>query len=230
MPFVPLIEQNKMTPSSIWQSFQYLKTWSGSTTIPFLIPSPGSQMMILKSPHTPGLRRLCMLQVANAPVLVWWPRLKTVLHCGLVSREESTTVISHILALNSSALQAANVKNNEPTGTSNTWNPFTQSHVSPPLHWSIWFWRTRLWNFTFHFPGSLWPLGIFLKPASFTDLTSVPSMSWSKLLIKLLNRPGTSLQASKDPLVTGCEYTFTVLSSPHIFSSYPQGHLTPGHS
>lgn len=96
---------------------------------------------------------------------------------------------------------------------------FSQSHVSPTLHLSIWFRWTRLRNFTFHFPGSLWPLGIFLKPASFTNLINMPSMSWSKSLVKLLDRPGTSLQAPKDPLVTSCEYTFTVLSSRVFFLS-----------
>lgn len=71
-----------------------------------------------------------MLQVANAPVLLWCPRLKTVLHCGLMSREEGTNVIFHILALNSLAFQAASVKNNELTGTSNTRNLFTESCLS----------------------------------------------------------------------------------------------------
>lgn len=52
---------------------------------------------------------------------------------------------------------------------------------------------------------------------SFTNLISMPSMSWSKSLIKLLDRPGTSLQASKDPLVTGCEYTLLSYLHPTFF-------------
>ena len=130
MPFVPLTEQNKMNPSSMWWWFQHMKIWSQTTTTPFLIPSSSLHTMILESSHTPGLCASCILQVANAPVLVWCPRVKTVLHCGLISREKGTNVIFHILALNSLAFQSASVKNNEFTGTSNTWNLFTEPCLS----------------------------------------------------------------------------------------------------
>lgn len=130
MPFVPLTEQNKMNPSSIWWWFRHMRTWSQTTITPFLIPSSSSHTMILESSHTPGLCASCMLQVVNAPVLLWCPRLKTVLHCGLMSRQEGTNVIFHILGLNSLAFQAASVKNNELTGTSHTRNLFTESCLS----------------------------------------------------------------------------------------------------
>lgn len=81
------------------------------------------------------------------------------------------------------------------------------SHVSPTLHWSIWLWQTVKHYISFSwFIMASWdlPESSFM---SFTNLISTPSMSPSKLLIKLSERPGTSLQADKDPLVTGCEYT-----------------------
>lgn len=145
-----------------------------------------------------------MFQVANAPIHEWCSRLKTVLHCGLMNREENTTVISLILAPDALAFQTVSIKNIELTGTSKIWNLFTQiviKYVSPNLVLTNS--TMKLYISFSQFTMISWglPETSFM---SFTDLISIPSMSWSKLLIKLLDSPGTSLQADKDPLVTSC--------------------------
>lgn len=168
-----------------------------------------SYTRIFKSSHTSGLTLLCVLQVANASIYVWCSKLKTVLHCGLMNREKNTTITSLILAPNALAFWAVGIKNIELTGTSKNWNLSTQIITKSCLSYLA-LKHLALTNSTMKFFISFsqftmvsWglPETSFM---SFTDLISIPSVSWSKLLIKLLDRPGTSLQPDKDPLVTNC--------------------------
>lgn len=194
-------------PSNIWKldlNHQHHHVDPFST-----LNSPSSSYTkIFKSSHTSGLTLLCVLQVANASTHVWCSRLKTVLHCGLMNREENTTVTSFILAPNALAFGAVGIKNIELTGTSKTWNLFTQVVTKSCLSYLA-LKHLVLTNSTMQFYISFsqftvvsWglPETSFM---SFTDLISIPSMSWSQV-VKLLDRPGTSLQADTGPLVTSC--------------------------